>query len=76
MANVCQHLNGLFIDAAPRSTAKDVTVDPGALAVDAVVPAGVGDRGPKNGVFGKPRLCPLPKRGGLDENGENDEFAF
>ena len=21
-------------------------------------------------------LCPLPKKGRLDENGENDEFAF
>ena len=26
--------------------------------------------------FGKPCLCPLPKRGRFDESGENDEFAF
>ena len=33
-------------------------------------------RGGTNRVFGKPCLCPLPKRGRFDENGENDEFAF
>ena len=33
-------------------------------------------RGRKNGAFGKSCLCPLPKRGGFDENGENDEFEF
>ena len=27
-------------------------------------------------VFGRPRFCPLPKKGLFDENGENDEFAF
>ena len=34
------------------------------------------DRGRTSRVFGKPCLCPLPKRGHFDENGENDEFAF
>ena len=33
-------------------------------------------RGGTNRVFGKPCFCPLPKRDRLDENGENDEFAF
>ena len=33
-------------------------------------------RGRTNRVFGKPCLCPLPKTGRFDENGENDEFAF
>ena len=33
-------------------------------------------RGSTNSVFGKPCFGPLPKRGCLDENGENDEFAF
>ena len=36
----------------------------------------VDSRGGTNGVFGKPCFCPLPKTGRLDENGENDEFAF
>ena len=31
---------------------------------------------PKDGAFGKPCLCPLPKGGGVDENGENDELAL
>ena len=30
----------------------------------------------KNGAFGKPSLRPLPKTGGFNENGENDEFSF
>ena len=33
-------------------------------------------RGPENGAFGKPCFCPARKRGGFDENGENDESAF
>ena len=31
--------------------------------------------GSKNGAFGKP-VSPCQKRGGFDENSENDEFAF
>ena len=48
------------------------------------VPLTIGDevvtylfcRGDTNRVFGKPCLCPVPKRGRFDENGENDEFEF
>ena len=32
-------------------------------------------RGGTNRGFGKPCVCPLPKRGRFDENGENDKFA-
>ena len=32
-------------------------------------------RGPKNGALVNRAFVP-PKRGGFDENGENDEFAF
>ena len=30
----------------------------------------------KNGVLAKRGLCPLPKTGGFDENGENDEWTL
>ena len=33
-------------------------------------------RGPKNCALGEPCLCPLPKMGGFDENGESDDSAF
>ena len=33
-------------------------------------------RGDANGVFVKRGFCTLPKTGGFDENGENDECAF
>ena len=30
----------------------------------------------KNGVLAKGGLCPLPKTGGFDENGDNDEWTL
>ena len=32
--------------------------------------------GRTNGVLAKRGLCPLPKTGGFDENGENDEWTL
>ena len=32
--------------------------------------------GRTDGASGKPCLDPLPKKGGFDENGENDKFTF
>ena len=39
-------------------------------------PLSVSRREEKNGVLAKRGLCPLPKTGGFDENGENDEWTL
>ena len=43
------------------------------MGLSAARPGDAKSRGGTNCVFGKPCLCPLPKRGRFDENGENDE---